>query len=105
MINDLEYLRTEAFSFDLEINPHAVYHESVEDYFSDEGDEDGWLSPDQKALAIASQKVVLGRLYPNGAVTSFFVMGADLASVVIECVKICRAERERYLRAKNVSPP
>jgi hypothetical protein len=104
MIEDLEYLRREAFSFDLEINPHAVYYETVEDHFKDHDDEDGWISPEQKQMAIAAQKVVLGRVYPVGSVTFFFVMGFEMAAVISECAQLCRTERTRYLRAKDQKP-
>ncbi len=99
MDNDLDYLLNEAFSFDLELNPHSIYFERVEDYFGAE-DDDCWISEEGKAEAILSQKVVLGRVYPDGSVTSHVVLGADIASVVSECATICRRERARYLSAR-----
>lgn len=98
-MGDLIYLQREAFEFSLEINPHAGVHERVEQFFN-EDDADGWISPEQKAGAIESQKVIRGIVYPNGSVTFFYVIGTDVAAIIAECAKICRTERARYLAAK-----
>lgn len=102
LIENLEYLRANAFEFTLTVNPHAGCHDHVDAYLEDDCDDD-WVSRDQREEAYRTGHFVRGQLYPNGSVTFFTLNGTKIEDVVAGLADICRTEQARF-RGNGMDP-
>lgn len=105
LLENLNYLRQEAFEFSLEINPHAGCHETLADHFSfGSGDNaEDWVAPEQRAEAYRTGHFVEGRVYPSGSVSFYTLRGNDIEAIVTELARLCREDQARY-RANGYDP-
>jgi hypothetical protein len=103
-MTDLEYLAAEAFEFDLEINPGAGAFVPVSQILEErQPDDDEWVSLDQRAEAIKTNKLCVGQVYPNGSVGFFLVYGVNVSQVVARCAELCKNDKARYQRSVHNS--
>ena len=104
--DDLEYLRTAAFEFHLEINPHAACSTPIDDFHAGDGqgyDPDDWLSDVDHAEALRTGRFVHGHVYPCGSVGFFSISGQDVAAVTAWCAARCREDQAEY-HAQGLEP-
>lgn len=97
LAQDLAYLAREAFSFSLEVNPHAPPHSKIDEHLF-EVDADDWLSPEQREEAYRTGRFISAQVYPCGSVGFFLFLGTDAAALVAACAGACREDREEYKR-------
>jgi hypothetical protein len=92
-INDLKLYPAHAASLHIEHNPHKAYYSKIEDEEDPNGGcfANAWVSPEQRAKAIAADSVWVVQWYPNTPVGSYKLCGADLDVVLAA--------------AREVSPP
>lgn len=95
-MTDLEYLAAEAFEFTLEVNPAAAAYVPVTQLIEErEPDDDEWLSVESRDLAIKTNKLSIGQVYPNGSVSFFVVWGHEVSAVIAKCASLCRDDKAR----------
>jgi len=106
LAENLEYLRLNAFQFHLEINPHASYHEPIDEHLDtgrDSGDcDDDWISREQREEAYRTGHFVDGRVYPNGSVSFYTSRGTNIEAIVAALAECCRNDQARYTKAGYV---
>lgn len=95
LAEDLEYLRKEAFQFDLTVNPHSVFHERIDEFLK-EDETESWISQEQQQEAYRTGRFVNCTVYPNGSVTFWEINGTSIEDVVRFCAETCRSDRARY---------
>lgn len=100
LADDLEYLARHAFSFTLEINPHAPFHSTITEQLVEAScmpdQADDWVSPEQRAEAYRTGRFVEGQCYPNGSVSFDTLRGTNIAEVIHAMAAECRIDNARW---------
>lgn len=73
-----------AIALDVEYDQHRVLYESVEGLGIDDED---WVSPEEKARAIATESVVTLRWYPDTPVAYCYVAASTLAACLAAAIE------------------
>ncbi len=106
LVEDLNYLKEFAYSFSIELNPHAGFHETIADQLTDVDDSDeDWISREQREQAYATGVYIEGRLYINGSVSFYLVRGTECEDVIRKLADYCREEFSPAFSARHGDEP
>lgn len=94
ILNDLTYLQSHAFSFSLSVNPHAPFHQTMDEELEADSRDD-WISEEEFHTAYATGKYIEGILYPLGSVSFYTLYGVDAGRIITAAASLLRDELSR----------